>query len=223
MKPAFVVTVHQSKKYRPNGHLLLERYIHSLKSFLKLNYDLFIMENASEEIFAFPNYAHYRYFPDQKKGMTRCWNEGVKAAIENGNDFICVTNEDIFFNETINSFFTSIQFHELLDTSVYGPVSDCPTTFPPQVASFPGEDLKDITGNRHPIHGWFTGFTSNYYHKFKRKDGNLFDPEKIWRGQEFFQTENWKKGARSFVVTPCLIHHDHLGSWKKTIEDIRQK
>ena len=46
MKPAFVVTVHQSQKYRPNGHKLLERYLQTLEENLKIPYDIFIIENA---------------------------------------------------------------------------------------------------------------------------------------------------------------------------------
>ena len=223
MKPAFVVTVHQSQKYRPNGHKLLERYLQTLEENLKIPYDIFIIENASEDLFKFDKKYHYRYFPDQLKGMTRCWNEGVKYAIENENDFICVTNEDIFYNDTINNFFNDIREFPDKDISVFGPVSDCESTFFPQRAKTTTEGFIRLTNPSLPIHGWFLGFSKNYYNEFKRRDENLFDPNKIWRGQESFQSENWKKGAKSYVVKSCMIHHDHLGSWRKTISDIQQK
>lgn len=221
MKPAFVVTVHQSEQYRPDGHNYLKRYLETQDEMMEIDYDVFIMENASEKKYQSPSKYHYHYFPNQNGGMTRAWNVGVSLAIENKNDFICVTNEDIFFNKTINKLFEIVPNIEDKDNIVYGPVCDNPTTFPHQISAKPTEEIKDITGTDHGIHGWFTGFTSDYYHKYN-VDGNIFEPEKIWRGQEKFQYRDWAKGARSYVIGPCLVHHDHTGSWKKTIHEIRQ-
>lgn len=221
MKPAFVVTVHQSEAFRPDGHNYLDRYLTTLDEMMDIDYDVFIMENASEKKYQPPAKYHYHYFPNQNGGMTRAWNVGVSLAIENKNDFICVTNEDIFFNKTINKLFEIVSNKEDKDDSLFGPVCDNPTTFPHQISSEPIEEIKDITGTNHGIHGWFTGFTSKYYHKYNI-DGNIFEPEKIWRGQEKFQYRDWKKGARSYVVGHCLVHHEHTGSWKKTMQQIKQ-
>lgn len=221
MKPAFVVTVHQSEQYRPDGHNYLDRYLKTLDEMMVIDYDVFIMENASERKYNAPSKYHYHYFPDQLGGMTRAWNMGVKLAIENGNDFICVTNEDIFFNSTINKMFETAISIDDRDNIIYGPVCDNPTTFPHQISSKPIDQIKDITGTAHGIHGWFTGFTNKYYHKYN-VDGNIFEPEKLWRGQEKFQYRDWKRGARSYVIGACLVHHDHTGSWKKTSQDIQQ-
>lgn len=220
MKPAFIVTVHQSAQYRPNGHALLDTYISSLSDNLKLEYDLFILENASENPYTFPKNSHYRYFPDQQGGMTRCWNEGVRMAIENGNDVFCVTNEDLIFNDTINNLFRVIEAHSERDRSVYGPICDNRTTFPPQRRNTCSHTIRDITGNQYPIHGWFTAFNKEYYNTYN-VNGNIFDPALKWRKQEFFQEINWKKGAKSFVVDSCLVHHEHIGSWRKTEKIIK--
>ena len=215
MKPAFIVTVHNSKQFRPNGHKLLDIYLTSLYSHLKIPFDVFILENASDTKYDFPKNAHYRYFPDQNGGMTRCWNEGVKMAIENGNDILCVTNEDLIFNETINNFFSVIETHSEKNISVYGPICDNPTTFPPQQGTTVKSTIHEITWNQYPIHGWFNAFTSEYYFKYS-VNGDIFDRTRKWRGQEQYQKENWKNGAKSFIVKSCLIHHEHIGSWRKT-------
>lgn len=220
MRPAFIVTVHQSEQYRPNGHAFLNEYIKTLNDNLNIEYDLFIMENASDEYYEFPKSSHYRYFPDQTQGMTRCWNEGVKMAIENGNDIICVTNEDLIFNSTINDFFDAINSHEHKDISVYGPICNHARTFPPQKQIRTENKIVDITGNQYPVHGWFMTFTDKYYQKFNN-NGLIFDKELKWRCQEKFQEINWKIGAKSFVVHSCLIHHEHIGSWRETEKYIK--
>lgn len=222
MRPAFIVTAHQSNEYRPNGHSLLDTYLETLYSNLQIDFDVFIIENGSETMYTnIPKTAHYRYFPDQNGGIVRAWNEGVRMAIENGNDMICVTNDDLIFNSTINNFFNSINSHEHKDISVYGPICDNPTTFAPQVSSKIDNKLVDITGYELPIHGWFMAFTKKYYDKFNN-DGHIFDKERKWRRQEHFQDINWKKGAKSFVVHSCLVHHEHIGGWRK-IENIINK
>jgi len=221
MKPAFVVTVHNSEKYRPQGHVFLDRYLKTLSDSMDIEYDVFIMENASDIKYNAPANCHYHYFPDQKKGMTRAWNMGIRLAIENGNDFICITNEDVFFNETINAMFTVANQLENKDNIVFGPVCDNKTTFPHQMAAEPVDIIKDITGIDDGIHGWFTGITANYYRTYNI-NGDLFDPTKIWRGQERFQHRDWLRGARSYIIGSCLVHHEHTGSWRKTINELQQ-
>lgn len=220
MRPAFIVTVHQSDEYRPNGHKLLDIYLASLYSNLEMEFDVFIMENASDKKYDFPKNAHYRYFPDQNGGMTRCWNEGVKMAIENGNDVLCVTNEDLIFNYTLSNLFDTISTHKHKHDSVYGPICDNKTTFPPQYRTIIEDKITEITNNRYPVHGWFMTFTDEYYKKYNH-NGNMFDPQRKWRGQENFQEVNWKIGAKSFVVHSCLIHHEHIGSWRETEKFIK--
>lgn len=221
VKPAFIVTVHQSAKYRPDGHNYLDRYLTTLEQHMNRPYDVFIMENASEVKYNAPSQYHYHYFPDQNGGMTRAWNMGVNLAVENNNDILCVTNEDIYFNETINNMFEVIDNWETKHDSVFGPVCDAESTFPEQIAKQPTATMKNLTNTHWTIHGWFTAFTRDYYLKYN-VDGLMFDPTKIWRGQEAFQQRDWKKGASSYVVGACLVHHEHVGSWKTTIEDIKQ-
>jgi hypothetical protein len=222
MKPAFIVTVHQSDEFRPDGHQYLQRYLDSLEASMQIPYDVFIMENASETKFNAPAYAFYHYLPNQDGGMTRAWNLGVILAVLNGNDIFVVTNEDLIFNESINNLFVDIDTHDYKDISVYGPVCDNPTTWPNQFATNIQPGFKDVTWKEHPVHGWCTVFTSQYWEKFNI-NGNMFDPTKIWRGQEFFQRRDWQLGAKSFIVLSCLIHHEHTGSWKKTIKTIIQE
>lgn len=221
MKPAFIVTVHQSELYRPKGHEFLTRYLESLKDNLKIPYDVFIMENASEFKYSAPNEYHYHYFPDQKLGMTRAWNVGVQLAIENGNDILSVTNEDVYFNDTINDYFSVIENFKDLENSIFGPCSDCKTTFPLQYRTQTINEITNITNSTHGIHGWFTTFSKFYYEKYNINK-NIFDPGKYWSGQEFFQHRDWELGAKSYVIKSCILHHDHTGSWRKTKSDIPQ-
>jgi hypothetical protein len=223
MKPAFVVTVHQSEKYRPNGHELLDTYIKSLTDSISVSFDIFIMENASDKPYDFPSTSNYHYFPNQRGGMTRCWNIGTQLAIENGNDFICVTNEDLIFNQSINNMFDAVENDEEKDITVYGPVCDNPSNkskFQKQYATELKDGFIDITGQHFPIHGWFLGFTNNYWEKYN-VGGFLFDPKRIWRTQESFQQRDWKLGAKSKVVCSSIVHHEHIGSWRKTEKYIK--
>lgn len=223
MKPAFVVVAHQSKDHRPNGHELIYRYLTSLEENLKIPYDVFIIDNASETKFQSDNRYHYHYLPDQEKGLVRSWNLGVYMAIENGNDIISVTNDDVYFNDTLPRYFEIIDSLEddVKNNSVFGPVCDTRTTFPNQYAETTEDLILDISSQYDSfgmIHGWFMTFSKEYFQKYQI-EGNLFDPEKKWRGQEKFQYRDRKKGnSRSLVIKSCMIHHDHIGGWKKFVK-----
>ena len=221
MKPAFIVTVHKSNQFRPDGHDYIGRYLDSLEKSLHIPYDVFIMENASDVKYNAPEYAHYHYFPDQLGGLTRAWNLGLILSYLNGNDIFLVTNDDLTFNDSINNLFVDIDAHEYKDISVYGTLCDNPTTWPNQIASEISSGFKEVTGLEHPVHGWCTVITSQYWERFNI-NGNLFDPEKIWSGQEFFQRRDWPLGAKSFISLSTLIHHEHKGSWRKVKQVITQ-
>lgn len=214
MRPAFVVTVHHSSN-RPNGHQLLDQYLTTLSSSLQIPYDVFIMENGSDTPYAFTKDHFYTYFPNQNGGMTKCWNHGVTMAIRNGNDFVCVTNEDLAFNPTINNFFEDVVKYPHYEDAVFGPICDNPSTFYPQRSNTISNTLVDITGKDKPIHGWFLGFSRQYFNKYSDGDAMIFDSARPWRGQESFQQRDWQKGSKSVVVHSCLVHHEHFGDWRK--------
>lgn len=230
MKTAFIVTVHYSKQFRPRGHEFLDKYIDTLQKYMVSNtFDLFIVENASTDLYAEVapevirnNKYNYMYIPSREGGLTRLWEIGLQAAILNGNDLFVLSNEDVFFNESIDNLIPSIESHKDKDTTVYGPLCDNRTTFEAQRGYELVDRIRDITGQHLPIHGWFFAFTKQYYDAYNI-NGKLFNEDKPWSGNEFFQKRDWEKGGHSCVIENCLVHHEHVGSWRRYLKDKDQK
>ena len=64
VKVGFVVTNHYSEKIRPNGRELLKNYLLSVQNFCKYPYEVFIMDNESENQLdesSLPSNFHYHY------------------------------------------------------------------------------------------------------------------------------------------------------------------
>ena len=66
--------------------------------------------------------------------------------------------------------------HKHKDLSFFGPVSDGFVGQPTQLQKGPIDDLIELSGTdwNSIIGGFFTGFTNNFFHKFKGENDNLF-------------------------------------------------
>lgn len=236
MKPAFIVVAHQSEEFRPNGDELLFEYMNSLAQVMypkaprNGDYDVFIIDNGSSLLFTgglfCTNQYHFYHLPDQNRGLAHAWNLGVQLALLNGNDFICITSDDLIYNETLPKFFEQINLlpSEIQDNAVFGTLCDAPRTFPYQQAQAPTNVVRDITNlpDIHVIHGWFMAFSKKYFDTYN-VGGHIFDPAKKWRDQEQFQNRDQERGAKSIVIGHTLIHHKHIGGWGKVMEAERAK
>ena len=148
---------------------------------------------------------------------------GIKKAVSDNCDIILNVNDDIEFNPTINNFIDVVKNHKHKDLSFFGPVSDGFVGQPTQLQKGPIDDLIELSGTdwNSIIGGFFTGFTNNFFHKFKDENDNLFlqnhkynGGDGKWGGQEGIQIL-WKNdGAKIFVVGTCWIKHHKFRDWK---------
>ena len=229
MKVAFILTMHQSKEIRPNGFYLVDRYLKSLKNSCSFDYTVFLFDNTSEDKFNLDKYSdmdiRYTYVDDQtKRGNTGPWNDGTLEAFEEGYDKIFVSNDDLIFNKSINY----LIINTTDDNVIYGPLCQPGGMLggSPQMSSYPIEEIIDITGKGevgelptegHLLNGFLFGFTNEFFKKYKRGDGYVFNSnnEYIWNANECeFQLRLWKKGVRSRLVGASWIYHEKIRAWK---------
>ena len=123
MKVGFSVPFHTSKKYRPNGTQLGDKFLTSLHNSIVGNYKVYLIDNGSETLYDYKKFPkipiQYTYVEDQtKSGITGAWNMGMRQAYNDGCDIIIATSDDVEFNATINnsnSFFTKLAKRNVTD------------------------------------------------------------------------------------------------------------
>ena len=232
IKVAFIVTSNQSKEFRPMGFELVDSYLNSLNKYCKYQYNVYFFDNASEEKFELDKYDMpivYTYIEDQTiRGNTGCWNDGVKMAYEDGYDQIWITNDDVVFNESINDLIDIVNKHEDRDISVWGPTTNGidpgnPAHNVPDNNNIINlsDSIIDVTGDKKThVHGFFIGFTREFYEKFKRKDENVFDPDPKynWGGNEStIQYRIWPMGGKSKIVRGAWLYHRKIRGWAQHV------
>lgn len=211
--------MHQSH-LRPNGFKLINNYVKTLYRFFKSDFKLYLFDNASVDKYKIPrhNNIEYTYVENQmKRGVTGPWNDGVIKAIKDNCDMILITNDDILFNNSVNTFVNSIKKHEYNKISLYGPLSDGMLKIAiHQKANKKRKGIKDITKKKRGfINGFFMGFTREFYERFKLNDGKLFNERYRWRYQEISLQKRVKKlGGKLFIIEGCWIHHDKIRGWE---------
>jgi len=240
MKISLSITNHSSKKIRPYGRDLLLNAYNSFVKNCKYDFEIVIVDNQSDErlnddILKDPR-VHYIYVADQwKRGLTGAWNEGIKKSVELGCDVILNSNDDLIFNETINSFIEKLLENEHKNISIFGPLTNGVngSFVNIQHSNFPNpKKSKEITANGWEgfVSGFFFGFTRTFYEKFKYPDGDLFaefdkfDKAYIhkyagdcgkWGGQEMEIIRFKENGGRVFVIGECWIDHIKKRDWSK--------
>lgn len=240
MKTIFSVTYHQSKKLRPNGANFLARYLETLSNSANFDFGVVIVDNQSELNLSdwsknIPYICDYIRIEDQsEKGLTGAWNAGIKRSSEIG-DLIINTNEDLIFNESINSFVSEILSDDDNSKTVYGPISNGvgelahPHQFSKRERNENMISLQTIGkheeragkgGWSEVLNGFFLGFTKEFYHKFN-KDGDLFPIDHKnnrgdgkWGGQEGIMLEWGEKGSICKIIPRCWIDHAKIRSYR---------
>jgi hypothetical protein len=236
MKVAFVLATHQSKKIRPYGSYMIDRFLTSLRnSYIIDDYTVFLFDNSSEIRVDLDKYSdmdiRYTYIEDQMiRGATGTWNDGALQAFNEGYDKIYICNDDLILNKSINYLIANT----LEDNVIYGPL--CQPSgiqgLTPQKSDKPIKEIINITGKGevdeiptegHLMNGLLFGFTNKFYDTYKLEDGYLFnsDEKYIWAGNECeFQLRLWKKGVKSYLVGPAWIYHEKVHSWKYHYSDV---
>jgi glycosyltransferase involved in cell wall biosynthesis len=246
MKVGLVITNHSSEKIRPYGRDLLLNALGSFKKTCNFSYEIIIVDNQSDiNLSKFPenqvlsqilNNCHYIYIEDQwKKGLTGAWNIGIKKAHELGCDIILNSNDDLIFNESINTFINKIIENPDADMSMFGPLTNGVNGSFEKIQMSNGPDhtkSKEILGEGWEgfVSGFFFGFTKKFYEKFRYPDGDLFaefdkfDKTYIhkyagdcgkWGGQEMETLRFKESGGKVFVIGECWIYHLKKRDWSK--------
>lgn len=216
MKVGIVTVTHQSDELRKNGLELVTRLIDSL-SCLKYEYECIVVDNASTHPIRISGINIIRVDDQLTYGLTGAWELGLQKLIELECDICIISNDDVYYNETINDFIEQITKHPDNLISIYGPVSNGILSGI-QFANKPNNIITELTNNHgNMVNGFMFAFTKEFYLKFKKSNGDLFDKENCpWGGnEEEFQKRIWAQGGKSFVIGQAWIAHDKIRGWKQ--------
>jgi hypothetical protein len=223
MKPAFIITTHDSEVYRKNGHLFVTDCIESIRqNVTKYEYDIIVIDNASDKLYPKSEDIIYLHRDKQSGGLIRAWNFGVSLAISNKNDYFVIINDDVTFDKSINDFFTIVDSHILKNNSVYGPVCKQQYTWIEQNIKKTPNLIKDLSNSTCGLHGFFVSFNIEFYKKYNF-DIFMFDDKTPFGGaEEVFHKRITKLGANTFVIADCEVYHHNnnhseIGSWKRLL------
>tara|TARA_B110000211_G_scaffold30001_1_gene30374 strand:+ start:3781 stop:4560 length:780 start_codon:yes stop_codon:yes gene_type:complete len=234
MKVGFVITCHQSKEHSPFGYNLCYDAIESIISFVDCPYEIVIIDNESEggslteDSFSFlsRDNVHYKYIEDQSiLGMTGAWNLGMKMLYDLGVDVMINSNEDIEVDDTINNFIIEIYNHKNRENGLFGPKTniggaagnrsqECEKfekNLDNSVVEFKGGP-KERPDNVSYISGFFTGWSRDFYEKF-RVGENIWCYDRPgrwtrWAGQEHeIYDRCFDFGMRCYVINSCFVFH----------------
>ena len=241
MKVIFSVTYHYSKNLRPNGANFLSEYLKTLSDSAKFNFGVVIVDNQSEINLSdwskkIPCVSDYIRVEDQSlTGLTGAWNVGIKRASELG-DIIINTNEDLVFNESINTFVDEIVSDSERSRTIYGPLSNGvgELAHPHQFSNSARDEIPILLegkctnderagkgGFSEILNGFFLGFTKEFYHTFKTGD-DLFPivhknnrGDGKWGGQEGLMIEWGESGSLCKIIPKCWIDHAKIRSYRR--------
>ena len=223
MKVGVVVTVHWSDKIRPNGDLLLKRFLDSLYKECTYDFHVYIVDNESEFKLDIPdkNSTYIRIDNQNEKGLTGAWNLGLNTAYNDGCDVLINSNEDLWFNNSLDYFINKIDI-DGDDDMIYSVYTN--GVIPPSLQLSNGEPKDDINLDLslyQMISGFFFAFNRNHYTKYRYSDNEYFDVNNKynggdgkWGGQEGQFIVNSEKGAKGLVVGKAFVFHDKIRSWR---------
>ena len=223
MKIGFVVTAHWSDEYRPNGNEFIKRFCTTLKEQCKHEFNLYVVDNGSEHELTKFDFAEYIRIEDQSIiGIVGAWNIGLSHAYHDGCDIIINCNDDLWFNDTINTFLNYV-ISDHNKNVVYAALTDGVLSGRKK-AHKPGIGITKIECNNahNVINGFFFAFTKEHYEYFKFTEEQYFNPdnkynggERLWAGQEGQFMENSERGLYGIVVNECWLPHTKVRGWTK--------
>lgn len=216
MKIGIVTVTNQSDELRPHGLELTMRLVNSL-SHLNYDFECVVVDNASTNPIDIPMTHGIRIEDQTVFGLTGAWELGLRKLIELNCDIYLICNDDLYFNETINQFIYQIINHPDKLISIFGPVSNGILSGI-QLQNKPSYEIIELTNNfSNMLNGFLFAFTKEFYHKFKKSNGEMFNKEEYpWGGnEEEFQKRIWSLGAKSFVITHCWVSHNKIRGWKQ--------
>lgn len=225
MKIGFIVTVHWSDDLRPQAGEFIQRFCTTLKEYCNVDHQLYIVDNASTRKIDIPIYASYIRIDDQHiEGLTGAWNLGLNQAFIDGCDIIINCNDDLYFNESINTFIKYIYDDYNIDV-IYSVLSNGIINGS-QKANAPKQGIqhKSCVNASECINGFMFAMTREHYEKYRFTQTQYFNKNNKhnggdgkWGGQEGQFIENSSKGLFGKIINECWIPHDKLRSWKHMV------
>lgn len=223
-KIGFVITCHWSEKIRPNGNELLKKFYTTLYEYCKYPFQLYIVDNQSEfnlDIPSYPNIEVIRIENQYEKGLTGAWNIGLLHAYQDKCDILINCNDDLFFNESLNKF---IQYIDLDNNEniIYSALTNG-VLGGKQFANAASDGIinLDCKTDNSVVNGFFFGFTSDHYKKYRYSITEYFPIEHShngndgkWGGQEGYWIEKSKFGLSGIIIKEAFISHIKLRAWK---------
>lgn len=227
MTSAFIITAHASNSLRPDGNFYLNRQIDSILSYCKHDFKIIIIDNESQQQLQYPEddrILYYRIDDQIKNGLTGAWNLGLNEAYKNDCDILINCNDDLWFNESINTFIDYIKEKGTSDI-IFAPVSNgvLPPSRQHSEKAYKGNFILDCKSARNLINGFCFGFTKEHYEKFKFTETQYFNrlnkhnggSDGKWGGEEGQFMVNAEQGAYGLVITECFVSHDKIRGWKQ--------
>jgi hypothetical protein len=225
MKVGFIVTSHWSSKYRPDGGLFIERFCSSLNDACKYEFNLYVIDNASEFKLNVPDNANVVRIDDQTlEGITGAWNKGIHLAYTEGCDIIINCNDDLWFNDSINVFIETI-CSSYNEDAIYAPLTNGVISGAQKSnASKTGITRLACTTWPTVVNGFCFAMTKEHYKKYRFLDNMYFNPNNKhnegdgkWGGQEGQFMENSEKGLFGCIVNECWLPHTKVRGWKELV------
>ncbi len=168
---------------------------------------------------------HIIYIKDQfaNGGLTGTWNQGIDLCFENNCDIIALSNDDIFFNDSINNILFEC-YNNKDKLNYYGPVTNNPgpakqNQLQYNIKSENKENKIAIYNNKLVnLNGFFMVFSRKVLLENKFNNQYYFDPSKPFGGNEVEWFNRFiLKGGKPIIVPKTFIYHYKNASWKKGI------
>lgn len=216
MKIGFVVTAHYSDEHRPNGGELITNFCSTLNSHCKVEFRLYVVDNASTKQLTLPENANVIRIEDQMlEGITGAWNKGMHYAYSDGCELILNCSDDMLINDSIHKLIDFIESHDGSENFVYSALTDG-TGLHAQFARKPGVGTTILEH----CNGFFFAMTRDHYEKYRFTTDKYFNIQNAfnggdgkWGGQEGQFIENHKKGASCLIVRECWLPHKKVRGW----------
>ena len=237
MKVGFTFAFHHSEDIRPLGNYVTKRGVESFYQHCNYDFETFVIDNQSNPVSSFSSIIdlnsnkysnlNYTYIENQyEKGITGARDLGVRQAFDAGCDIVILSNDDVMYDNTINTLIEYISKDPLSANSIYGPLASGITNRC-QLSSGPTNKITQVVGNivNQHLGGHVYVFTKEFYHNYKQPNGEMFIVDQHhnggdgkWGGNEGNIMCWAEKGARCIVAGICHVHQqiETKQSWKKS-------
>lgn len=171
----------------------------------------------------YPN-IEYIYIEDQDSfgGLTGTWNSGIDLCINNNCEIIILSNDDVFFDKSINNIVNEAYKCKKTEMKYYGPVTNNPgvsnSNYKNQYSLFSQNKQSYVCKNNNKyfnINGFFMVFPIHVLKNNMYSKKYYFNPSFPFDGNEveWFNRFNKKNGI-PIIVPRTFVYHYKLKNWR---------